>query len=50
MFAFIAHTVAGWIGIPTAFVIAAMVLLRKYGKQLHARRQQARTEHANSET
>ncbi|MGN5380867.1 hypothetical protein ACQ4WX_38375 [Streptomyces lasalocidi] len=40
---FLAHYIAGWIGIPTGIVIAALLILRKRGLQLRARRQQART-------
>jgi hypothetical protein len=40
---FLAHYIAGWIGIPTGIVIAALFVLRKRGLQLRARRQQART-------
>ena len=37
-----AHDIAGWLGIPTGIVIAAMVILRRRGMALRARRQQAR--------
>jgi hypothetical protein len=39
---FIAHYIAGWLGIPAGIVIAAMILLRRKGRALRARRQQAR--------
>jgi hypothetical protein len=39
----LAHHIAAWLGIPAGVVIAAMVILRKKGMELHARRQQART-------
>jgi hypothetical protein len=38
-----AHHIAAWLGIPAGIVIAAMVILRKRGMALRARRQQART-------
>jgi hypothetical protein len=37
-----AHYIATWLGIPTGIVIAAMLILRKKGMELRARRQQAR--------
>lgn len=37
-----AHHVAAWLGIPVGIVIAALVILRKKGMALRARRQQAR--------
>jgi hypothetical protein len=37
-----AHHIATWLGIPTGIVIAAMLILRKKGMELRARRQQAR--------
>jgi len=37
-----AHHIAAWLGIPAGIVIAAMVILRKRGTALRARRQQAR--------
>jgi hypothetical protein len=40
MTAFIAHDVASWVGVPTAAVIVAMVMLRKWGKGRQARRQE----------
>jgi hypothetical protein len=40
---FIAHYIAEWLGIPAAIVIAALVILRRKGRALRARRQQART-------
>ena len=36
------HHIAAWLGIPVGIVIAAMVILRKRGMELRARRQQAR--------
>ncbi|HSS10206.1 MAG TPA: hypothetical protein VLL25_09985 [Acidimicrobiales bacterium] len=39
--AFIAHDIAGWIGVPTAAVIVGMIMLRRRGKQRLARRKQA---------
>ncbi|WP_369394376.1 hypothetical protein AB5J72_47675 [Streptomyces sp. CG1] len=39
---FLAHYIAGWIGIPTGIVIAALFILRKRGMELRARRQQTR--------
>jgi hypothetical protein len=35
-----AHHIAAWLGIPAGVVIAAMVILRKKGMALRARRQQ----------
>jgi hypothetical protein len=37
---FIAHDIAGWLGIPTGIVIAALIILRKKGMALRARRKQ----------
>jgi len=37
-----AHDIAGWLGIPAGIVIAAMIILRRKGMALRARRQQAR--------
>jgi hypothetical protein len=37
-----AHHIAAWLGIPAGIVIAAMVIVRKKGMELRARRQQAR--------
>jgi hypothetical protein len=37
-----AHHIAAWLGIPVGIVIAALVILRKRGMELRARRQQAR--------
>lgn len=37
-----AHHIAAWLGIPAGIVIAALVILRKKGMALRARRQQAR--------
>ena len=39
---FLAHHIAEWLGIPAGIVIAAMFILRKKGRALRARRQQAR--------
>ena len=39
---FIAHDIAGWIGVPVGIVIAALIILRKKGMALRARRKQAR--------
>jgi hypothetical protein len=39
-----AHDIAGWLGIPTGVVIAAMIILRKKGMALRARRKQARAD------
>jgi hypothetical protein len=41
---FIAHDIAGWLGIPTGIVIAALIILRRKGMALRARRKQ---EHAS---
>lgn len=41
---FIAHNIAGWLGIPTGIVVAALIILRKKGMALRARRKQ---EHAS---
>jgi hypothetical protein len=49
MTAFIAHDIAGWIGAPTALVIVGLVMLRRWGKGLRARRQQARTQPRQSQ-
>jgi hypothetical protein len=38
----LAHHIATWLGIPVAVVIAALIILRKKGMALRARRQQAR--------
>jgi hypothetical protein len=38
----VAHHIAAWLGIPAGIVIAAMVILRKRGMDLRARRQRAR--------
>jgi hypothetical protein len=40
---FLAHYIAEWLGIPTGIVIAAMIILRRKGMALRARRKQART-------
>ena len=37
-----AHHIAAWLGIPIGIVIAAMVIVRKRGMELRARRRQAR--------
>jgi hypothetical protein len=39
---FIAHDIAGWLSIPTAIVIAALIILLKQGMALWARRKQER--------
>jgi hypothetical protein len=39
----LAHDIAGWLGIPAGIVIAVLIVLRKRGMALRARRQQART-------
>lgn len=39
---FIAHAIAGWLGIPTAIVIAALIILRKKGMALRASRKKER--------
>lgn len=39
---FIAHDLATWLGIPAGIVIAALIILRKKGMALRARRKQAR--------
>jgi hypothetical protein len=39
---FIAHDIAGWLGIPTGIVIAALIILRRKGMALRARRKQER--------
>ena len=36
-----AHHIAAWLGIPAGIVIASMVILRKKGMELRARRRQA---------
>lgn len=37
-----AHDIAGWLDIPAGIVIAAVIILRKRGMALRARRRQAR--------
>jgi hypothetical protein len=37
-----AHDIAGWLGVPAGLVIAAMIILRRRGMALRARRLQAR--------
>jgi hypothetical protein len=37
-----AHHIAAWLGIPAGILIAALVILRKKGMALRARRQQVR--------
>jgi hypothetical protein len=37
-----AHHIAAWLSIPVGIVIAALVILRKKGMALRARRQKAR--------
>jgi hypothetical protein len=39
---FIAHDIAGWLGIPTGIVIAALIILRKKGMALRASRKRER--------
>ncbi len=39
---FIAHDIAGWLGVPVGIVIVALIILRKKGMALRARRKQAR--------
>jgi len=39
---FIAHDIAGWLGIPTGIVLAALIILRKKGIALWASRKQQR--------
>jgi hypothetical protein len=39
---FIAHDIAGWLGIPAGIVIAALIILRKKGMALRAKRKQQR--------
>lgn len=39
---FIAHDIAGWLGIPTGIVIAALIILRRKGMALRARKKQER--------
>jgi lysylphosphatidylglycerol synthetase-like protein (DUF2156 family) len=39
---FIAHDIAGWLGIPAGIVIAALIILRKKGMALRARKKQDR--------
>lgn len=39
---FIAHYIAGWLGIPAGIVIAALVILRKNGMALRASRKRER--------
>jgi hypothetical protein len=41
---FIAHDIAGWLGIPAGIVIVTMIILRRTGKALRARRKQARAD------
>jgi 3-methyladenine DNA glycosylase Mpg len=43
---FFAHDIASWLGIPAGVVIAAMIILRRKGMQLRARRKQ---QHANGQ-
>jgi hypothetical protein len=47
---FIAHYIAGWLGVPAGIVIAALFILRKRGKALHARRKQARVANTSQST
>jgi hypothetical protein len=39
---FVAHDIAGWLGIPTGIVIAALIILRRQGMALRARNKQRR--------
>jgi hypothetical protein len=39
---FIAHDIAGWLGIPAGIVIAALIILRKKGMALRASRKRER--------
>jgi hypothetical protein len=39
---FIAHDIAGWLGIPTGIVLAALIILRKKGMALRASRKRER--------
>jgi hypothetical protein len=40
---FIAHDIAGWLGIPTGIVIVALITLRKTGMALRASRKGKRS-------
>jgi hypothetical protein len=42
---FIAHDIAGWLGIPTGIVIAALIILRKKGMALRASRKRKAASH-----
>jgi hypothetical protein len=44
---FIAHDIAGWLGIPAGIVIAALIILRKKGIALRANRKH---EHASRQS
>lgn len=44
----VAHHIAEWLGIPVVVVIVAMLVLRRAGKALQARRKQARAEKASA--
>lgn len=39
---FIAHDIAGWLGVPTGIVIVALIILRRKGMALRARKKQER--------
>jgi hypothetical protein len=47
---FLAHYISGWLGIPAGIVIVALLILRKQGKALRARRKQARAAAATGTT
>ena len=46
---FIAHDIAGWLGIPTGIVIAVLIILRKKGMALRARRKEGASRQLVSE-
>lgn len=41
---FLAHFVAGWLGLPTGIVIVAMLMLRKKGMAAYKTRKQRKSE------
>ena len=43
-----AHGIAGWLGVPAGVVIAAMIILRRRGMALRARRLHARDAHQSA--
>ena len=45
---FIAHYLAEWLGIPAGIVIAVLIILRRKGRALRARRRQARADHVTA--